>query len=297
MRGFAAPGKGAGGRSIDRDTVSILSIQSQVAFGHVGNSAATLPLQRMGYEVWGVPTVLFSNHPAHGQRGGRAVETGVMRDIIAGLDSLGALGRCAAVLSGYLGSADAAGIVSDAVRLVRARNERALYLCDPAFAHEDGLFVEQEVADAVRHFLIPAAGIVTPNPFELAYLTSTPVTSRDGALAACRALCRLGPAIAICTSVPLGKDTVGTLAVSGGEAWLVETPKLAGPLHGAGDLFSALFLGYTLNGSDLPSALGAAVSGTFGVLSATGTAPDLALVAAQDEVVSPSVVFQSQKIG
>ena len=277
--------------------MSILSIQSQVAFGHVGNSAATLPLQRMGYEVWGVPTVLFSNHPAHGQRGGRAVETDVMRDIIVGLDSLGALGRCAAVLSGYLGSADAAGIVAEAVGMVRAHNDSAPYLCDPAFAHEDGLFVAQEVAEAVRHQLIPAAGIVTPNPFELAYLTSTPVTSGDGALAACRALCRLGPDIAICTSVPLGKDTVGTLAVSGGEAWLVETPKLAGPLYGAGDLFAAVFLGHYLKDRDLAGALGAAVSSTFGVLNATGTTPDLALVAAQDEVVSPSVVFQSQKFG
>ena len=277
--------------------MNILSIQSHVALGHVGNGAATLPLQRMGYEVWAVPTVLYSNHPAHGQRGGGAVEAAAIRDMVAGLDALGALARCGAVLSGYLGSADAAGVVSEAVRFVGARNEDAPYLCDPAFAHEDGLFVAQDVADAVRHLLIPPAGIATPNPFELAYLTSMPVKSREGALAACQALCRLGPGIAICTSVPLGEDTIGTLAVSGEKAWLVETPKLAGPLHGAGDLFAAVFLGHYLKARDLAGALGAAVSSTFGVLEATGDAPDLALIAAQDAIVSPARVFTAQKVG
>lgn len=276
--------------------MNILSIQSHVAFGHVGNSAASLPLQRLGFEVWAVPTVLFSNHPAHGGTGGDAVAPDAIGALVAGLDSLGALGRCDAVLSGYLGSPGAAEVVARAVAMVRAHKGEAPYLCDPAFAHEDGLFVAQAVAEAVRQRLIPSASIATPNPFELAYLTGVPVDSLESALEACRALRELGPDTTVCTSVPLGEGTLGTLAVAGEEAWLVETPKLPGPHHGAGDLFSALFLGHTLNGSDLASALGAAVSGTFGVLNATGTAPDLALVAAQDEVVSPSVIFQSQKV-
>lgn len=276
--------------------MNILSIQSHVVLGHVGNNAATLALQRLGFEVWAVPTVLFSNHPAHGERAGGAVAPDTMGALVGGLDSLGALARCDAVLSGYLGSPGAAEVVARALAKVRAHKVAAPYLCDPAFAHEDGVFVPQAVAEAVRTRLLPSAGIATPNLFELAYLTSVPVDSLETALEACRALRDLGPDTAICTSLPLGEGALGTLAVTGEEAWLVETPKLPGPLHGAGDLFSAVFLGHTLAGRDLSRALGAAVSGTFGVLNATGTAPDLALVAAQDEIVSPSVVFQARKI-
>ncbi len=276
--------------------MNILSIQSHVALGHVGNSAATLPLQRLGFEVWAVPTVLFSNHPAHGGTAGDAVAPDAMGALVAGLDSLGALARCDAVLSGYFTSPGAAEVVAQAVATVRSHKAAAPYLCDPAFAHEDGLFVPQAVAEAVRTRLIPNASVATPNSFELAYLTGVPVASLETAVAACRALRDLGPDTAICTSLPLGEGTLGTLAVAGEEAWLVETPELPGPLHGAGDLFSAVFLGHTLAGRDLARALGAAVSGTFGVLKATGTAPDLALVAAQDEIVSPSAVFEARKV-
>lgn len=277
--------------------MNILSIQSQVTFGHVGNNAAILPLQRMGFEVWAVPTVLLSNHPAHGGAGGEAVAPDTMKLMIAGLDSVGALGRCDAVLSGYLGSPEAADVVAQALTLVRTRNAEAPLLCDPAFAHEDGLFVPQSVAEAVRTRLTPLASVATPNPFELAYMTGVPVGSLESALEACQALRRLGPETAICTSLSLGDDSVGTLAVTRDGAWLVETPKLPGPLHGAGDLFSALFLGHTLKGEPLEAALAAAVSAVFGVLKATGTALDLALVAAQDEIVSPSKSFSARKVG
>ncbi|MCH8181791.1 MAG: pyridoxal kinase [Proteobacteria bacterium] len=277
--------------------MNILSIQSHVVLGHVGNSAATLALQRLGFEVWAVPTVLFSNHPAHGGTAGDAVAPDAMGALVGGLDSLGALARCGAVLSGYLASPGAADVVAEAVAMVRAHKVAAPYLCDPAFAHEDGLFVSKAVAEAVRTRLIPSASIAAPNPFELADLTKVPVDSLESALEACRALRGLGPETAICTSLPLGGGALGTLAVAGEEAWLVETPELPGPLHGAGDLFSAVFLGHTLRGLDLAGALGAAVSGTFGVLEATGTALDLALVAAQDEIVSPSRTFAARKIG
>lgn len=276
--------------------MNILSIQSHVVFGHVGNSGATLALQRLGFEVWAVPTVLFSNHPAHGGTAGDAVAPDAMGALVGGLDSLGALARCDAVLSGYLGSPGAAEVVAEAVAMVRSHKASAPYLCDPAFAHEDGLFVPRAVAEAVRTRLIPSASTATPNPFELAHLTGVPVDSLESALTACRALRDLGPDTAICTSLPLGEGALGTLAVAGEEAWLVETPKLPGPLHGAGDLFSAVFLGHTLGGLDLARALGAAVSGTFGVLEATGTAPDLALVAAQDEIISPSRTFAARRI-
>ena len=293
--GQVQPEQGRARAEIDRGPVNILSIQSHVAFGHVGNSAATLPLQRLGFEVWAVPTVLFSNHPAHGGTAGDAVTPDAMGALVEGLDSLGALASCDAVLSGYLGSPGAAEVVARAVAMVRSHKGTAPYLCDPAFAHEDGLFVPRPVAEAARR-LIPRASIATPNSFELAYLTSVPVGSLESGLEACRVLRELGPGVAICTSLPLGEGTLGTLAVAGGEAWLVETPKLPGSLHGAGDLFSALFLGHTLRGRNLAGALGAAVSGSFGVLKATGTAPDLVLVAAQDEIVSPSQTFAARRI-
>ncbi|MBM3519125.1 MAG: pyridoxal kinase PdxY [Alphaproteobacteria bacterium] len=262
--------------------------------GHVGNAAAVLPLQRLGHEVWAVPTVLYSNHPAHGGFRGRVSGAGEVTDLVAGLDERGALVRCAAVLSGYLGSAQNGAAVGDAVALVKRRNPDALYLCDPVMGHEGaGFFVPEPVRRTIAERLIPAADIATPNHFELAALVGAPLEDLGATLSACRALRARGPETVICTSVPAGADHLATLAVSGGAAWRVETPRLAGDLFGAGDLFAALFLGHYLARHDLGAALGAAITSAFGVLVATAATGkrELRLIAAQDEIVRPRQTF------
>ena len=169
--------------------MNVLSIQSTVTYGRVGNRAAVFALERLGHEVWPIDTVAFSNHPAHGGFRGRVVPAAEVSALVEGLDARGVLGRCDAVLSGYLGEPETAAVVADAVARVRAANPAALYCCDPVIGEVGrGVYVRAGIADAFRERLVPLADIVTPNPFELELLTGIAPSTLEGARAAARAL-------------------------------------------------------------------------------------------------------------
>ena len=154
--------------------VSVLSIQSHVAYGHVGNSSAVFPLQRLGIEVWPVHTVQFSNHTGYGEWTGRVFDGQAVEEVVQGIAARGVLGRCDAVLSGYLGSADIGHAVVAAVGQVREANTDAVYCCDPVIGDVGrGIFVRPGIADFLREVAVPAADIVTPNHFELDLLSGT----------------------------------------------------------------------------------------------------------------------------
>ena len=152
---------------------AILSIQSQVAYGHVGNSAAVLPLQRLGFDVFPLNTVQLAHHPGYGAWRGHKLRPEQLDEILRGLEEHGVLGRCAAVLSGYLGDPGVADVVARAVAAVRRARPEALYLCDPVIGDDGpGVFVSAGVPEAIRERLVPLADIVVPNRFELAQLTA-----------------------------------------------------------------------------------------------------------------------------
>jgi pyridoxine kinase len=125
--------------------LNILSVQSSVAYGHVGNSAAVFPLQRMGLEVWPVNTVHFSNHTGYGQWRGPVFPAEEVAGIIRGIEDRGVLRLCDAVLSGYLGDASLGEVVVGAADRVKGHNPKAVYLCDP------------EMGDAGRGFFVGPA--------------------------------------------------------------------------------------------------------------------------------------------
>ena len=283
--------------------MNILAIQSQVSFGHVGNAAALLPLWRLGHEVWPVATVEFSNHPAHGSYRGRRASRDEIAAMIEGLDARGALADCDAVLSGYLGAAEQGGAVLDAVARVRAAKAGALYCCDPAMAHEDqGLFVAEDIAEFFRDQAVPRADVITPNHAELEFLAARTIADLDSALSACGTLSARGPSLVVVTSLRRGDaapGTLETLAVDRTGAWLVATPVLEGKLYGAGDLFTALFLGTYLKNRASAEALVRAVASTYGILKMTSerSASELALIAAQDEITAPSERFEAARVG
>ncbi len=267
--------------------MAVLSLQSHVVYGHVGNSVAAFVLLYLGFEVWAVPTVVFSNHPAHGSHRGGATPAGQISELVAGLEEGGWLGECEGVLSGYLGSAENGRAVLEAVEKVRAIDPRTPFICDPVMAHEDGFFVDEEI-QAVMRELVRAADVVLPNATELGFLAGRPVNSLDSALAAVAAVRQQGPRIVICTSLPLDDGKTGTLMVED-DTWLVATPRLEGDFHGAGDLFSALYAAHHVAGLYPGGRLGLAVSGTYAVLKATAEmgGGELALIEAQDELEQP----------
>ncbi len=263
----------------------ILSIQSQVVFGHVGNGAAQFALQALGHEVWALPTVLFSNHPGHGGFTGHAATPGTLSELVAGLETRGLLGGCRAVLSGYLGAAGQVDVVVDALERTRKASPNALYCCDPVIGDAPkGTYVRAGIPEGIAERLLPLADILTPNAFELSVLAGRAVDDPKGAHEAARSL---GCPLTVVTSVPLpGRaDRLGTLAVTGDGAWLCVATRLSRVPPGTGDLLTALFLGHLLRGADVPGALSRAVSGVDAVLrfGAGGSLPELPLIAAQDQ--------------
>lgn len=271
--------------------MSILSIQSAVVAGHVGNSASTFFLQRLGFPVWPVNTVMFSNHPAHGSHTGRVTPAEDMQALIDGLDQRGLLAHCTAVISGYLGIAETGPVVLDAVRRVRAQNADALYLCDPVIGDKGQVYVADGIADFFTTDGIAAADVVTPNTFEAAYLTGIAVQTPADALAAADQLHAKGPRIVSITGIQT-EDGIVTICTAGGSAWQVTYPAIDAPGYGAGDLFAGLLLGRLLRQADPKTALehAAAATHTAVRLAAASGSADLPLIEEQDAIVNPGII-------
>ena len=282
--------------------VSVLSIQSHVAYGHVGNSSAVFPLQRLGIEVWPVHTVQFSNHTGYGEWTGRVFDGQAIEEVVQGIAERGVLGRCDAVLSGYLGSADIGHAVVQTVARVRAANAAAVYCCDPVIGDVGrGIFVRPGIEEFMREVAVPAADVVTPNHFELDLLSRSTTRSLDEVKAAVAAVHGLGPRVVLTTSLVTDdtpEDALDLLASEGGRHFRVRTPRLGVSVNGAGDAVAALFLAHWLSTRDAGTALGRAAASVFGLLRATAEAGsrEILLVAAQDEYVSPTRTFAVEEV-
>ena len=281
---------------------TILSIQSSVAYGHVGNSAVTFPLMRMGVKVWPVITVHFSNHTGYGAWRGPLLSAADLRDVVMGIDERGVLGEVDAVLSGYQGGEDIGAMILDAVALVKRRNPAAIYCCDPVLGDADrGYFVRPGIPELMRQRVVPAAEIITPNQFELEALTGLRVSTLAEVLDAADAAAGLGPEVVLVTSVLRGDGPPGTIdmvAVSADGAWLVTTPRLPQTFTGSGDVTAATFLAGLLSTRDVPGALAHTAAVIYGLLEVTAASggTELALIAAQDELVHPSHTFEPVRL-
>jgi len=278
--------------------MGILSIQSAVAAGHVGNSAAVFPLQRMGFEVWRVDTVHFSNHPAHGRHRGRVAASDDIGALLQGLEDLGLWPRCEGVITGYLGAAETGPVVARTLARIRAARPDVLHLCDPVIGDQGRRYVADGLIDYYRTDGLPAANIATPNAFEATCLTGIDASTVSGALAAAQALRRMGPRVAVVTGVVEGGGA-HTIAADDGGAWRIATPHLAVAGYGAGDLFAALLLGHLLRRASLADAAARAVSATHAVLTAAAHrgALDLPLIATQDAILDPPTFYPAEPIG
>ena len=272
--------------------MNLLSLNSHVAYGYVGNAAAVFALQRLGLEVWPLHTVRLSNHPGHGGFTGGATSPAALDELVAGVIARDIPAACGGVVSGYLGAAEQASTVLRAVAAVRGARDDAIYVLDPVMGDAGpGLYVDPAIAGAMRDDLLPVADVVTPNAFELGWLTGRAVTDTQSGLDAARAVIARGPRLVAVTSLPVDAVTLGVLGVTADAAWLIRVPRLAFPVppNGAGDLLTALIAGRLVRGDGLPGALAAATNAVNAVLLATREAGrrELALVAAQDALAAP----------
>jgi len=278
---------------------TVLSVQSRVAYGHVGNAASVFPLQRLGIEAWALDTVAFSNHTGHGQWRGAVVPAATIADLFEGISALGVLPQIDAVLSGYLGDAMTGPLLLDIVERIRAANPQALFCCDPVIGDVDtGSYVTEGIAEFFRDHALATADIVTPNRFELEFLTGHTVATLGEAAEAAAGLRALGPKIVLVTSIELEGERIAMLAAGPDGIWSAATPRLPVMLNGCGDVTSALFLGRLLRGEALPDALARTAASMHGIIETTMRLGryELALVAAQEELAAPKLEVTAQTL-
>jgi len=284
----------------------ILSIQSWVSYGHVGNAAAVFPLQRLGAEVSSINTVAFSNHPGYGAFTGQVVPPDTVSALFDGIAARGMLNTCDALLSGYLGDPGTGKVILGAATRLRAANPAALWCCDPVIGDEaPGVYVRPGIAEFFRDQAVPQADLLTPNQFELKILTGLPChTLADLQRAICALQARMrpeGPQTILVTSVQTDstpEDAVDSLAASQSGAWLLRTPKLPISVNGAGDAMAGLFLFHMLASRDASRALEKAASAIHALLIHTLSTGgrELLMAAAQDEFANPARMFVARRL-
>lgn len=276
---------------------ALVSISSQVARGHVGNSATVFVLQRLGHAVWAVPTVVLPYHPGHGRAHALATPQADLSGLLGDLAESRWIGEVAAVLSGYLADPAQARAVVGFVKAVKKQNGKALYCCDPILGDTGRLYVPDAVAAAVRDDLVPVADIVTPNLFELGWLAGCTPDGPSEIIAAAKAL---KVPTALVTSAPgPRRGGIATLLSAPSGAWLAETRKLEGVPHGTGDLITALFMARKLSGAGDEAALQSASASLFEILNRTVRAglDELALIESQDALIRAAAPVNMHRLG
>ena len=233
---------------------AVMSIQSSVVYGHVGSTAAALPLHRLGFDVWALPTVVYSSHAGYpGVRGSRT-PVATLRELLAGLEALGRLACCEAVLSGYLGGPETWSVVLEALAAVREHRSDAWFVCDPVLGDEGELYLPAELVRTFREQAVPRADLLVPNRFELEWLVDRPVSTIAEAVAAAADLHAAGAREVVVKGLVLdheGRPTQHVVGLDDDGAWLARAPHIARFWSGAGDVFTALVAGLRLMGIPL----------------------------------------------
>ncbi|MDN3309491.1 pyridoxal kinase PdxY [Microbacterium oryzae] len=282
--------------------MKILSIQSAVAYGHAGNSAAVFPMQRIGVEVLPVYTVNFSNHTGYGAWRGPLIAPSDVAEVITGVEERGAFPTLDVVLSGYQGSEGIADVIIDAVARVKQANPAAVYACDPVMGNaKSGCFVAPAIPDLLRERVVPVADIITPNQFELGFLTGTEPDTLESTIASADAARAMGPRTVLVTSVERPDRPEGTIemmVVDDEGAWVVQTPFLPMKANGSGDVTAALFTSHYVATNSAPDALARTASSVFGLLEQTYAVGDreLQLVQSQEHFANPRLEFEVRQL-
>lgn len=256
---------------------TVIALSSFVARGSVGLRAVVPALSRLGHETIALPTILLSSHLGHARVAGTPVSPDTLDTMIDALDANGWLGRAAAVITGYLPSADHAEVAASMVQRARRHRPDVPFFCDPVLGDlPDGLYVPESVARAVGARLVPLATYLKPNAFELGFLSGHPANSPAEAVSAARAL---GTATVLASSVPAPDGRLANVLVTDDLAAAARVDRKARVPHGTGDLLTALFAGHVLGPAPVPlqEAAARAVSGVALAIDASQGEDELAL--------------------
>ncbi len=246
---------------------AVIVISSHVARGSVGNRAAVFALETLGFPVWAVPTVILPWHPGHGRATRIVPPAADFAALMKDLEGARWLGEVGAVLSGYLGDPAQAEAIASLVAAVKARNPRALYVCDPVMGDKGGLYIPEATAMAIRDLLVPIADVATPNRYELAWMTGAPLDDISSLLQAAQ---DAPPPTMLVTSAPaMMNGSIGNLLLTPSQALLAEHRMIDRPPNGLGDLTAAVYLARVLSGQSPDKALQSTTAAVFEILART----------------------------
>ncbi len=277
----------------------VISIQSHVVYGHAGNSSAVFPLQRMGFEVFPINTVQFSNHTQYSEGWtGSAFPASHISELTTGLENVGALGKCDAILTGYQGSVDQCEMVVDLVKRVKKLNPEAIYVCDPVMGAPDkGCIVSEGISQYLLSTLMPMADVIVPNQFELSQFASMEINSLYDAVSACKKALKSGPKIVLVKHLySISDDTFSMMVAFEDQVYVAQRPQLdfKKSLVGVGDLISSLFTAGLLKKWPVEKAFKHCNEAAYGVVKRTHQLGqwELQTIAAQDEIIEPTEQFE-----
>ncbi|MBY8822936.1 pyridoxal kinase [Sphingomonas colocasiae] len=269
----------------------ILSIQSQVVHGKVGNSAAAPALQAHGLTAVAVPTTLLSNHPHYPTMRGRVLAPDLLADLLVGVEERGLVDAATMLVTGYLGSVENGDVVADFVARAKRRNPALRYVCDPVCGDDDlGGFVAPGLLTLFTRRLLPFADVATPNAWEACSLAGC-----DDPFDAARLFQAIGPAGIVITGGNRGSGDLQTLVFDRQAVRRIRTPRLPVRPAGSGDLFTACLLAKLARGWSLARAAEDAAAALHAVLLRTDPErwAEMPVEMCLDEIVTPSARFPS----
>jgi pyridoxine kinase len=280
---------------------TILSIQSHVAYGYVGNKAATFPLQLLGHEVVNINTVQFSNHTGYGKWQGQVFTAEHISEVILGLEDLGVLGKCNALLSGYLGDASLGASILTAYRKIKALNPGVIYCLDPVMGDIDrGLYVRPGIFEFFKNEAFKMADIITPNQFEAEKLTDIKIENINDAKRSAIKLHSMGPKLVLITSLTYTANApklIDILAYDGSKFYCMTTPWINTKhksIAGSGDTTTALFLGHYLKNHDIKRSMELTINTMYNLFVIMEAADEfeLPLISGLDAIRNPIIKFR-----
>ncbi len=283
---------------------NLISIQSHVVYGYAGNKSATFPMQLLGVDVWALNTVQFSNHTQYAKWTGMVLPKEQIGEIVRGIDEIGELHRCDAIISGYIGSADQVEEIVNAVNYVKQRNPNAVYLCDPVMGHPDkGCIVADGVKEGLVKIAMKAADIITPNLVELRELSGLTVDNFSQAIEAVKVILTQGPKKVLVKHLSkVGQDpTKFEMLLANQEGiWHISRPLhiFAKDPVGVGDLTAGLFMANLLNGKSDIEAFEHTANAVNEVMQITHDSGlyELQIIASREFIVNPRSHYQAVKI-
>ncbi|XP_057373878.1 pyridoxal kinase-like isoform X2 [Daphnia carinata] len=294
----------------------VLSIQSHVVSGYVGNKSAVFPLNVLGFEVHSINSVEFSNHTGYGMWKGQVLNAEELAELMSGLQ-INDLDNFSHLLTGYVGSASFLEQVYETVRQLKEKNPKLVYVCDPVMGDNGEMYVPQELLEIYRDKLIPLADIITPNQFEVELLTGKTITNENDAIECMEILHKMGVKVVVISSSLLGPS--GCLTAFGSskrsdsmEVWKLDIPRIPHLFTGTGDLFSALLLAWLhISNGDLSIAMANSLGSLQEVLRRTSAYADaqvklgktygaklleLQLIQSKKDIENPPQTFQAIRL-